>query len=102
MNLNFLPMFFSIQESSSDILEEATSIIETEQISMWQLIWGYDSMTGDYSITSLVVMSLLFLFSFIAIYVFIERFMAVQRALKGEKDFMQKIRTHTTLDCRQL
>ena len=66
MNLNFLPMFFSIQESSSDILEEATSIIETEQISMWQLIWGYDSMTGDYSITSLVVMSLLFLFSFIA------------------------------------
>ena len=62
MNLNFLPMFFSIQESSSDILEEATSIIETEQISMWQLIWGYDSMTGDYSITSLVVMSLLFLF----------------------------------------
>ena len=91
MNLNFLPMFFSIQESSSDILEEATSIIETEQISMWQLIWGYDSMTGDYSITSLVVMSLLFLFSFIAIYVFIERFMAVQRALKGEKDFMQKI-----------
>ena len=62
MNLNFLPMFFSIQESSSDIIEEATSIIETEQISMWQLIWGYDSMTGDYSITSLVVMSLLFLF----------------------------------------
>ena len=63
MNLNSLPMFFSIQESSSDILEEATSIIETEQISMWQLIWGYDSMTGDYSITSLVVMSLLFLFA---------------------------------------
>ena len=38
MNLNFL--YLSIQESSSDILEEATSIIETEQISMWQLIWG--------------------------------------------------------------
>ena len=91
MNLNFLPTFFSIQDTTSDIIEEATNIIETEQISMWQLIWGYDSMTGTYSMTSLVVMSLLFLFSFIAIYVFIERFMAVQRALKGEKDFMQRI-----------
>ncbi len=78
MNLNFLPTFFSIQDTSSDIIEEATTIIETEQISMWQLIWGYDSMTGTYSLTSLVVMSLLFHFSFIAIYVFIERFMAVQ------------------------
>ena len=91
MNLNFLPTFFSIQDTSSDIIEEATTISETEQISMWQLIWGYDSMTGSYSMTSLIVMSLLFLFSFIAIYVFIERFMAVQRALKGEKDFMQRI-----------
>ena len=60
MNLNFLPTFFSIQDTSSDIIEEATTIIETEQISMWQLIWGYDSMTGTYSMTSLVVMSLLF------------------------------------------
>jgi biopolymer transport protein ExbB len=91
MNINFLPMFFSIQESTSDIIEDSAAILETEQISMWQLIWGYDSVTGDYSITSLIVMSLLFLFSFIAIYVFIERFMAVQRALKGEKGFMQKI-----------
>ena len=91
MNLNFLPTLFSVQDASSDIIEEATKLIETEQISMWQLIWGYDNMTETYSMTSLVVMSLLFLFSFIAIYVFIERFMAVQRALKGEKDFMQRI-----------
>ena len=87
MNLNFLPTFFSIQDTSSDIIEEATTIIETEQISMWQLIWGIskDPITGDtiYSMTSLVVMSLLFMFSFMAIYIFIERFMAVQRALKG-------------------
>ena len=53
--------------------------------------WGYDSISGEYSLTSLIVMSLLFLFSFIAIYVFIERFMTIQRALKGEKDFMKKI-----------
>ena len=91
MNLNFLSMLFNIQESTSNLLEESTSIIETEQISMWQLIWGYDSISGEYSMTSLIVMSLLFIFSFTAIYVFIERFMTIQKALKGKKDFMQKI-----------
>ncbi len=84
-------MLLNIQENTSSILEDAPSLLETEQISMWQLIWGYDSISGEYSLTSLIVMSLLFLFSFIAIYVFIERFMTIQRALKGEKDFMQKI-----------
>lgn len=91
MNINFLPIFFKIQESTTEIIEDSAALIDTEQISMWQLIWGYDSVTESYSITSLIVMSLLFLFSFIAVYVFIERFMAVQRALKGEKGFMQKI-----------
>jgi biopolymer transport protein ExbB len=91
MNFNIFPMLLNIQEKTSSILEDAPSLIETEQISMWQLIWGYDSISGEYSLTSLIVMSLLFLFSFIAVYVFIERFMTIQRALKGEKDFMQKI-----------
>tara|TARA_B100000035_G_scaffold295037_1_gene285782 strand:+ start:222 stop:962 length:741 start_codon:yes stop_codon:yes gene_type:complete len=91
MNFNIFPMLLNIQENTSSILEDTPSLIETEQISMWQLIWGYDSISGEYSLTSLIVMSLLFLFSFIAIYVFIERFMTIQRALKGEKDFMKKI-----------
>lgn len=91
MNFNIFPMLLNIQENISSILEDTPSLIETEQISMWQLIWGYDSISGEYSLTSLIVMSLLFLFSFIAIYVFIERFMTIQRALKGEKDFMKKI-----------
>ena len=91
MNFNIFPMLLNIQENTSSILEDAPSLLETEQISMWQLIWGYDSISGEYSLTSLIVMSLLFLFSFIAIYVFIERFVTIQRALKGEKDFMQKI-----------
>jgi len=91
MNFNIFPMLLNIQENTSSILEDAPSLLETEQISMWQLIWGFDSISGEYSLTSLIVMSLLFLFSFIAIYVFIERFMTIQRALKGEKDFMQKI-----------
>lgn len=91
MNFNIFPMLLNIQENTPSILEDTPSLIETEQISMWQLIWGYDSISGEYSLTSLIVMSLLFLFSFIAIYVFIERFMTIQRALKGEKDFMKKI-----------
>ncbi|MFL2564814.1 MAG: MotA/TolQ/ExbB proton channel family protein [Parvicellaceae bacterium] len=91
MNLNFLSMLFNIQENTSILLEGNSSVIETEQISMWQLIWGYDSISGEYSMTSLIVMSLLFIFSFTAIYVFIERLMTIQKALKGKKDFMQKI-----------
>ena len=67
MNLNFLSMLFNIQENTSILLEGSSSIIETEQISMWQLIWGYDSISGEYSMTSLIVMSLLFIFSFTAI-----------------------------------
>ena len=91
MILNFLSMLFNIQENTSMLLEGSSSVIETEQISMWQLIWGYDSISGEYSMTSLIVMSLLFIFSFTAIYVFIERLMTIQKALKGKKDFMQKI-----------
>ena len=91
MNLNITTLLFNIQENTANLLEDNSTIIETEQISMWQLIWGYDSISGEYSLTSLIVMSLLFIFSFTAIYVFMERFMTIQRALKGKKDFMQKI-----------
>ena len=84
-------MLFNIQENTSILLEGSSSVIETEQISMWQLIWGYDSISGEYSMTSLIVMSFLFIFSFTAVYVFIERLMTIQKALKGKKDFMQKI-----------
>ena len=100
--MNFSTLLFNIQENTANLLEDNSTIIETEQISMWQLIWGYDSISGEYSLTSLIVMSLLFIFSFTAIYVFMERFMTIQRALKGKKDFMQKINgTYETVDCKQ-
>ena len=51
MNLNFLSMLFNIQENTSILLEGSSSVIETEQISMWQLIWGYDSISGEYSLS---------------------------------------------------
>jgi biopolymer transport protein ExbB len=96
MNLNPFNFLYKIQDATSDIADGVSELMPTEQISLWQLIWGYDSTSGEYSLTSLVVMSLLFIFSFVAVYVFIERFMAVQRALKGKKDFMQKINDFVT------
>ena len=47
MNLNFSTLLFNIQENTANLLEDNSTIIETEQISMWQLIWGYDSISGD-------------------------------------------------------
>jgi biopolymer transport protein ExbB len=96
MNLNPFNFLYKIQDATLDIAESVSELMPTEQISLWQLIWGYDSISGEYSLTSLIVMSLLFIFSFVAVYVFIERFMAVQRALKGKKDFMQKINEYVT------
>jgi biopolymer transport protein ExbB len=96
MNLNPFNFLYRIQDVTVDIADGVSELMPTEQISLWQLIWGYDSTSGEYSLTSLIVMSLLFIFSFVAIYVFIERFMAVQRALKGKKDFMQKINEYVT------
>ena len=96
MNLNPFNFLYKIQDATTDITDGVSELMPTEQISLWQLIWGYDSISGEYSLTSLVVMSLLFIFSFVAVYVFIERFMAVQRALKGKKDFMQKINDFVT------
>jgi len=96
MNLNPFHFLYKIQDASVDIADGVSELMPTEQISLWQLIWGYDSISGEYSLTSLIVMSLLFIFSFVAVYVFIERFMAVQRALKGKKDFMQKINEYVT------
>ena len=96
MNLNPFNFLYKIQDATADITDGVSELMPTEQISLWQLIWGYDSTSGEYSLTSLVVMSLLFIFSFVAVYVFIERFMAVQRALKGKKDFMQKINDFVT------
>jgi len=97
MTFNFSDIIFKTQ----DAIIDSTGIAlngsgEEHMISLWQLIWGYDSMTGEYSITSIIVMTLLFTFSIVAVYIFIERFLAVQRALKGESDFMNKINDYVS------
>tara|TARA_B100000401_G_C52806096_1_gene721203 strand:+ start:855 stop:1589 length:735 start_codon:yes stop_codon:yes gene_type:complete len=94
MTFNFSDILFKMQDAISD--STGISFEPSEQISLWQLIWGYDSMTDEYSLTSMIVMSLLFTFSIVAVYIFIERFLAVQRALKGKSDFMNQINSYVT------
>ena len=94
MIFNFSDILFKMQETIYD--STGISIEQSEQISLWQLIWGYDSTTDEYSLTSMIVMTLLFTFSIVAVYIFIERFLAVQRALKGKSDFMNQINTFVT------
>lgn len=94
MIFNFSDILFKMQETISD--STGISIEQSEQISLLQLIWGYDSTTDEYSLTSIIVMTLLFTFSIVAVYIFIERFLAVQRALKGKSDFMNQINTFVT------
>ena len=69
MTFNFSDIIFKTQ----DAIIDSTGIAlngsgEEHMISLWQLIWGYDSMTGEYSITSIIVMTLLFTFSIVAVY----------------------------------
>ena len=73
MNLNLFNFLYKIQDAGAEISDTLQSATPTEQISLWQLVWGYDSASQEYSLTSLIVMSLLFIFSIVAIYVFIER-----------------------------
>ncbi len=66
---------------------------ETTQ-TLWQLIWGYNQETDSYSITSIIVMSALFLLSITSIYIFIERFLSIKRSLNEERNFMAKIKDY--------
>jgi biopolymer transport protein ExbB len=85
------PLFAQIQDNADaarQLIEQAatpppaTPVIET--ISIWQLIVD----GGWYIMGPLGIMSI------IAFYIIIERSMAIRRALKEEKDFMNKIRDY--------
>ena len=85
------PLFAQIQdnaEAARQLLEQTAAtpdVIPTEEtISVWELIQN----GGWYIMGPLGIMSL------IAIYIIIERSLAIRRALKEEKDFMEKIRDY--------
>ncbi len=92
MKLDFLSFIYRIQETTG-IVEEGTNGVgnaldgattSTTEISIWELVVA----GGWYIMIPLAICSVL------AVYIFIERFLAIQRALKEERDFMAKIKDY--------
>jgi biopolymer transport protein ExbB len=84
-----IPLFTQIEQTARAVLEQqAAAAAPTEPvmetISIWQLIVD----GGWYIMGPLGIMSL------IAFYIIIERSLAIRRALREEKDFMNKIRDY--------
>ena len=91
MKLDILDFLFRLQintgdntaTDTSDALNTAAGT-NTTDISIWELVVA----GGWYIMIPLAICSVL------AVYIFIERFLAIQRALKEERDFMAKIRDY--------
>ncbi|MBD3635975.1 MAG: MotA/TolQ/ExbB proton channel family protein [Crocinitomicaceae bacterium] len=66
----------------------------TETVRVWDLIIGIDPMTGEISITNLIVMSALLVLSVISVYIFVERFLSINKSLKEERDFMVRVKDY--------
>ena len=66
----------------------------TKEVSVFDLIIGIDSNTGELSITNLVVMIALFILSIFTVYTFVERFLSINKSLKDEKDFMVRVKEY--------
>ncbi len=83
-----IPFFLQINELSDttgaavNAFTDASTTIE--EISIWELAKA----GGWYIMIPLAVCSIL------AVYIFVERFLAVQKALKGEKNFMDNIKNY--------
>lgn len=85
MKLPFLMFIQSVQDAASVQLDENGNPIPTEEtISIWQLIQD----GGWYIMIPLGILSIM------AIYIFLERYMAIRKASKMEKDFMNKIKDY--------
>jgi biopolymer transport protein ExbB len=98
--MNFLDLFNRIQLAVGDaadaVSETGVAELANEATTqtLWQLIWGYDAVKDEYSITSILIMSILFVLSITSIYIFIERFLSIKRGLNEERDFMAKIKDY--------
>ncbi len=91
--------FYIIQDLPNGLPTGSEPINDSTMVatqSLWELVWGYDPATESYSLTSIIVVSLLLFMSGMAIYIFIERYLNIRRALKVEKTFMIQIRSYMT------
>jgi len=66
----------------------------TKEVSVWDLVIGRDSVTGEVSITNLIVMIALFAMSIVSVYIFVERFLSIKKALKDTNDFMPRVKDY--------
>lgn len=66
----------------------------TQDVKIWDLIVGIDPVTGEVSITNVIVMSLLLALSVISVYIFVERFLSINKSLKEEKNFMVRVKDY--------
>lgn len=94
--MNLFSFLNRIQEGVGEVLPDGINIPPAEETTqtLWQLIWGYDAVKDEYSITSIIIMSILFVLSIASIYIFIERFLSIKRGLSEERDFMAKIKDY--------
>lgn len=93
MKLDFFDFLFRLQIDAGDATSTGTPDalsagiqegVNTTEISIWELVVA----GGWYIMIPLAICSVL------AVYIFIERFLAIQRALKEERDFMSKIKDY--------
>lgn len=94
--MNLFP--YLLQGSALDSLnntQKAAGVSDmTQDVKIWDLIIGIDPVTGEMSITNVLVMVLLFALSVLTIYIFVERFLSINKALKEEKNFMIKVKEY--------
>jgi len=79
--------------TASDTLANGMNDL-TKEISVFDLIIGIDSSTGDISYTNLIVMIALFTLSIFTVYTFVERYLSINKSLKDEKDFMGRVKEY--------
>ncbi|UKN03214.1 MotA/TolQ/ExbB proton channel family protein [Paracrocinitomix mangrovi] len=94
--MTFLPLL--LQTTGLDSLntaQETGGVTEmTKTVKVWDLIVGVDPITGEVSITNLIVMIALLALSIVSVYIFVERFLSINKSLKEEKDFMVRVKDY--------
>lgn len=86
--------FITLLQAVGDSLQRGATVAPTKDLNVWDLIIGYDETTDSYSITSIIIVAVLFAISIISVYIFIERYLAIKKADKEESDFNNKIREY--------
>jgi biopolymer transport protein ExbB len=94
--MSFFPLL--LQSSGLDSLNNSQQVQQitdlTKDVKVWDLIIGIDPTTGEVSLTNLLVMIALFALSIISVYIFVERFLSINKSLKEEKNFMVRVKEY--------